>query len=584
MGISARLSYTSQTMAHLVLSRKLRPKKFEEVAGQDHIVSALKNTIRTNRLGHAYLFAGTRGVGKTTIARIFSRAIRCVNRDENMNPCGQCDSCLNSDVDIIEIDGASNNSVENIRDLISTVQYLPTNGPYRVFIIDEVHMLSTSAFNALLKTLEEPPEHVKFLFATTDPQKLIDTVLSRCIRYDLRPLSAEQLIQILNGVVEKEAIKIDSPKVVQLISGCAKGSLRDALSLMEQALSFSDGSSISFQDLEDALGIANLNDVKDLVLGLFEGAVDKVQSIYSSIVAKGIFLDQLCSSILDQVYEQACDNQVSGVGVNESMWVYETLAKDFKWSLDSISPFQAVSLVLKKVALRRTFFTQTVSMESSSVRPDSSADLSTDPSTEVEMNQNEVNLAKENTEAVKKKIISESLEVLEQSGKQQPIAQANESAQSPQSEDHPELDENRDFSFEGFLNHVGEYSPAMRTNLQHGNFLKPLEIEDKVLTMEIGFKPSSQVFADYFLEKEISEKLIDWSKRYFDVDRVDLKIVVVSSQEEQEDFSSVNEQIIKEEEKEREIKQKNLEESENVKIAEKLFSAKIDKVILNEKN
>ena len=149
MGISYRLSYTSVVMAHLVLSRKLRPKKFEEVAGQDHIVNALKNSISSERLGHAYLFTGTRGVGKTTIARIFSRAIRCQNRDHNLNPCGECHSCTNSNVDIIEIDGASNNSVENIRDLISTVQYLPASGTYRVFIIDEVHMLSTSAFNAL---------------------------------------------------------------------------------------------------------------------------------------------------------------------------------------------------------------------------------------------------------------------------------------------------------------------------------------------------------------------------------------------------------------------------------------------------
>ena len=356
MGISHRLSYTSEVMAHLVLSRKLRPKKFEEVAGQDHIVNALKNSIRSERLGHAYLFAGTRGVGKTTIARIFSRAIRCQNRDENFNPCGECNSCLNSDVDIIEIDGASNNSVENIRDLISTVQYLPTNGPYRVFIIDEVHMLSTSAFNALLKTLEEPPSHVKFLFATTDPHKLIDTVLSRCIRFDLRPLSSDQLIKILGDVVQKESIKVDSEKVVELISGCAKGSLRDALSLMEQALSFGDGKSISFQDLEDALGIANLNDVQELIDAMIVADDQRMQQTYKSIISKGIFLNQLCTSILDQVYELIQKNNRNDFGTSEAFWIYETLSKDFSWALDSLSPFQTVGLILKKVTLRRSFF------------------------------------------------------------------------------------------------------------------------------------------------------------------------------------------------------------------------------------
>lgn len=559
MGISARLSYTPETMAHLVLSRKLRPKRFEEVAGQDHIVSALKNSIRTNRLGHAYLFAGTRGVGKTTIARIFSRAIRCQNLDKELNPCGECSSCLNSDVDIIEIDGASNNSVENMRDLISTVQYLPANGPYRVFIIDEVHMLSTNAFNALLKTLEEPPSHVKFLFATTDPQKLIDTVLSRCIRYDLRPLSRDQLVNILNGVVSREEIKVDSPKVIELLSGCAKGSLRDALSLMEQALSFSDGHSISFQDLEDALGIANLNDVKKLTDDLFQGDADSVHSIFAKIVAKGIFLNQFCHSILDEVYEWTMTSEESSFGLNEKLWVYETLSKDFKWALESLSPYQSLDLILKKVTLRRTFFSE----ETNVISP---------PQQE------------------KKKIISESLEFLEQMGKatDQTIEQVEtdspvEPAAAPV-QDAPELKKDRDFSFQGFLAHIGEYSPAMRTNLQHGNFLKPLNIENQMLVMEIGFKPSSQVFADYFLEKEISDKLIDWSSRYFEVDKVELKITVVTEDSDEGNFSSVNEQIIEKEQLAKKEKQKSLEESDNVKIAEKLFSSKIDKVILNDNN
>jgi DNA polymerase-3 subunit gamma/tau len=589
MGISSRLSYTSVAMAHLVLSRKLRPKTFEEVAGQDHIVNALKNSIRSERLGHAYLFAGTRGVGKTTIARIFSRAIRCQNRGEDLNPCGECAACLNSDVDIIEIDGASNNSVENIRDLISTVQYLPTNGPYRIFIIDEVHMLSTSAFNALLKTLEEPPSHVKFLFATTDPHKLIDTVLSRCIRFDLRPLSGEKLIKILGDVVQKESIQIDSEKVIELISGCAKGSLRDALSLTEQALSFGDGKSISFQDLEDALGIANLNDVEELIDAIIMADDKRMQQKYKSIVSKGIFLNQLCTSILDQVYDIVNAGTREDFGTSEALWVYETLSKDFKWALDSLNPFQTIGLILKKVTLRRTFFSGSqviVSNNQAAAPVEKIQSVNKTQTVEAEevAEPNESIEPKVDQTELKKKIISESLEAIETSEQQQKEAPPVEEVPVAEQLPEVELKDDRDFSFGGFLEHVGEFSPAMRTNLQHGNFLTPLSIDGGILKMEIGFKPTSQVFADYFLEKDINDRLSNISKRYFDVETVQLKITVVDEGSKEADFSSVNEQIMEQEEIEKNNRQETLQNSDNVKIAEKLFSSKVDKIILNENN
>jgi DNA polymerase-3 subunit gamma/tau len=173
-----------------VLARKWRPKKFNDVIGQEHITKTLVNSIEKNKVAHAYLFTGTRGVGKTTIARIFAKSLRCENRLEDFNPCGECNSCKSIDssnsLDYVEIDGASNNSVDNIRELIENVNYLPSSGKYKVYVIDEVHMLSNSAFNALLKTLEEPPAHVVFIFATTDPHKLLGTVLSRCQRFDFK--------------------------------------------------------------------------------------------------------------------------------------------------------------------------------------------------------------------------------------------------------------------------------------------------------------------------------------------------------------------------------------------------------------
>ena len=200
-----------------------------------------------------------------------------------------------------------------------------------------------------MKTLEEPPSHVKFLFATTDPHKLIDTVLSRCIRFDLRQLSDDQLIKILKEIVHKESIQVDSEKVVELISSCAKGSLRDALSLMEQALSFGCGKSISFQDLEDALGIANLNDVGTLIDAIIVADDKVMQQTYKKIISKGIFLSQLCTSVLDELYELIQKGIRPDFGTSEGLWVYETLAKDFTWALNSLHPFQTVGLILKKL-------------------------------------------------------------------------------------------------------------------------------------------------------------------------------------------------------------------------------------------
>ena len=253
-------------MAYQVLARKWRPRNFPEMVGQAHVLRALTNALENNRLHHAYLFTGTRGVGKTTIARILAKSLNC-DTGITAYPCGQCSACREIDegrfVDLIEVDAASRTKVEDTRDLLDNVQYAPTRGRYKVYLIDEVHMLSTHSFNALLKTLEEPPPHVKFLLATTDPQKLPPTILSRCLQFNLKRLPLEQITQHLTKIIEEEDINYELP-ALRLLAQAADGSLRDALSLLDQAIAFGAGK-LSSDDVSSMLGTLDQNRVLELV-------------------------------------------------------------------------------------------------------------------------------------------------------------------------------------------------------------------------------------------------------------------------------------------------------------------------------
>jgi DNA polymerase-3 subunit gamma/tau len=245
-------------MSYLVLARKWRPKKFSEVVGQQHVLRALINGLDQDRLHHAFLFAGTRGVGKTTLARILAKSLNC-EQGVSSTPCGECQSCQEVDagrfVDLIEVDAASRTKVDDTRELLDNVQYAPSRGRYKVYLIDEVHMLSTSSFNALLKTLEEPPPHVKFLFATTDPQKLPVTILSRCLQFNLRRLELDQISGHLANILQQENIKFESAALTELARS-ADGSMRDALSLLDQAISYGAGE-VTDQHVHQMLGTIN---------------------------------------------------------------------------------------------------------------------------------------------------------------------------------------------------------------------------------------------------------------------------------------------------------------------------------------
>ena len=286
-------------MSYTALYRKFRPDRFEDVKGQDHIVTTLRNQIKADRIGHAYLFTGTRGTGKTTIAKLFAKAVNCEHPVDG-SPCGECRSCKTiasgASVNVIEIDAASNNGVDNIREIIDEVSYSPVEGKYKVYIIDEVHMLSIGAFNALLKTLEEPPSYVIFILATTEVHKIPITILSRCQRYDFKRINIDTIADRLQELMDKEQVAVQD-KALRYIAKTADGSMRDALSLLDQCIAFHFGEELTYDKVLDVLGAVDTRVFSELLGFIREQNIVSCISLLEEVVMQGRELTQFVADI-----------------------------------------------------------------------------------------------------------------------------------------------------------------------------------------------------------------------------------------------------------------------------------------------
>jgi len=286
-------------MSYLALYRKWRPLVFEDVVEQEHVVKTLKNSVVTDHIAHAYLFCGTRGTGKTTMAKIFSRAINCLNPKDG-DPCNQCDICKGilsgSIMDVIEIDAASNNSVDNVREIRDEVIYSPSQARFKVYIIDEVHMLSTGAFNALLKTLEEPPSHVVFILATTEPHKLPATILSRCQRYDFRRIPADSIVKRLETIASSSGVVLD-PEASKLIAKLSDGALRDAISILDQCISQGD-KNISYEHTLKVVGIVNDTFIFEFVEAIRDRNISRILNLIDELIMAGKDISKFLSDLI----------------------------------------------------------------------------------------------------------------------------------------------------------------------------------------------------------------------------------------------------------------------------------------------
>ena len=306
-------------MSYQVLARKWRPKTFADVVGQQHILTALANGLRENRLHHAYLFSGTRGVGKTSIARLFAKGLNCVN-GVTAEPCGVCEHCKAIEegnfIDLIEIDAASRTKVEDTRELLDNVQYKPVLGRYKVYLIDEVHMLSRHSFNALLKTLEEPPEYVKFLLATTDPHKLPVTILSRCMQFHLKALEQSQIAEHLGYILNQEQIPFESLALDKLASA-AQGSIRDSLSLTDQAIAVSNGN-VTLNIVNEMLGLLDETQAIEMIYALQQGNGEKLMQVVSEVANKAGDWDELLREVAENLHKIAMQQLLPQASLTEA--------------------------------------------------------------------------------------------------------------------------------------------------------------------------------------------------------------------------------------------------------------------------
>jgi len=532
-------------MNYEVLARRLRPNKFDKVFAHKPVLDALRAALKQKSVGHAYLFTGTRGIGKTTIARLLAKALRCENLDINSNPCLSCRACIDFDsgssIDVLEIDGASNNSVENAREIISNVHYLPSFGQFKIVIIDEVHMLTVSAFNALLKTLEEPPSHVKFIFATTEPEKLLGTVISRCQRFDLRPATHHELVDYLKQISKDEKINFSSNECIEQIAELSRGSYRDSLSILERLHLHVQNNLITEDALVTALGVPRNSAIKEILLSIILGDSKRFLDTYKKLLKENFqaktFLNILTNNIYNcinsiddlEAYFEGLSKDLDAfedISFAEILWIYETIIKDADWILKSFEPERSIELVLLKVLKRREILLDKKSIKKSA-------------------NDLERSVAKNPALDLKKK-------------------EAEKTALS-----------NRRWG--EFLDYLKGPQPSLVAHLEEGNLIRPLNLDiQNSMSIAYGFPVEASIFFEHLKSESLLEKLKISASEFFNIEKGNLTISIEICNDS--NFCSIAKMSELDRKKDLDIRKNKFLNDPSVKNLEKIFNAKIENV------
>ena len=566
-------------MKYQVLTRKTRPKVFADVMGHEAIVASLQKAIKTESVGHAYVFSGTRGIGKTSVARIFAKSLCCQNKVNGIDPCLTCESCVSIDegssLNVMEIDGASHNGVDHIRALIDGVGYLPSEGSHRVYIVDEVHMLSTSAFNALLKTLEEPPAHAVFILATTEPEKIPATVLSRCQKFNFKLASTQTLKDYLRKVLTEENISFENEECLIKLITLGQGSFRDTLSLVDQVMSLSEENKISEEMLWKSLGIVETSLLYSLSNHILIGDAKNVSKIYEEMVAHNVDLNHFSLDLLDTFF-RLISSKSKQTSLDESLakaieledyemvelfWIYETLMTDLKSSLDSMNPVHAIEIALLKCTVRREFF------KKKNIKKSNNAEVNKVP---ISTPAPKAKPAPAPASVSEVKVTAPKVEVKPEPKTETKIEQKVEEPAAPQSD------------WDRFISYAFSKNPAIAANLEQGNIIGEIDFSDNQVSMKIGFPKSGKVFWEYLNDHEVKARLITLLTNHFDKEesQIRLELTMIGSENKNSDFKT-QAQIHAEKDSNRKAKMEgNIKENSMVNYAEKIFNSKVTRVDL----
>jgi len=542
-------------MAYLVLARKWRPQNFEDLIGQEHVSQTLANAIRSGRIHHAFLFTGARGVGKTSAARILAKALNC---EEGLSetPCGTCSSCkeitAGQGLDVIEIDGASNTGVDDVRELRENIRYLPNRSRYKIFIIDEVHMLSTNAFNALLKTLEEPPEHAKFIFATTEPHKIPITILSRCQRFDFRKIPLSKVTTRLREIADSESLSI-SDRSLGLISRQGEGSMRDALSTFDQVLAFS-GDNVDDEAVQTLLGMVDRRLLVDTVEAIIQRDSRRALDSVRRIDQLGLSLRQFTQDFLEMFRGMVICKVVEDPAemldlVGDELKELKTLAEEA--TLEDLQRF--VTLLMKTQAELVHSSYPLLTLEMSLVR------LATLAPTQ------DLGKLIAHIESLEKRLASSPLP---KTTSAPPPAPESPPAKKPEA---PVATESDSKGWLGLVERVKQKRPMLGSVLEHGSLLK---LEPPFL--EVGF-PKGSFMISQLQEAEVTKDLEEIAAEYFD-QTVKLKISSTDEKQKHTPPSLVQERQAKETDRMRRLKSDALEHPA-LKQVQDIFDGKVEKII-----